>query len=152
MATPRCRLVDLAVARWYHCITRCVRRAFLINDGSSDRRAWIERRLEELGQIFAIAVGGFSILDNHLHTLLRVDPETASGWTDEEVVRRWGRLFPPRNPRREIVPVSDQSVRERLSDRDWVAESRRRLFREGKAAISAELAGILERIGCRSGL
>ena len=27
-----------------------------------------------------------------------------------------------------------------------------RLFREGKAAISAELAGILERLGCRSGL
>jgi hypothetical protein len=27
-----------------------------------------------------------------------------------------------------------------------------RLFRDGKAAISAELAGILERLGCRSDL
>jgi len=27
-----------------------------------------------------------------------------------------------------------------------------RLFRDGKATISADLAGILERIGCRSGL
>jgi hypothetical protein len=66
-------------------------------------------------------------MDNHLHVLLRVDPETADGWSDEEVVRRWGRLFRPRNPRRQIVAVSDHWVREKLSDPDWVAEARHRL-------------------------
>jgi hypothetical protein len=43
------------------------------------------------------AVGGFSVMDNHLHVLLRLDPELADGWSDEEVVRCWGRLFPPRD-------------------------------------------------------
>jgi hypothetical protein len=71
MATARSRLIDLSVARWYHCINRCLRRAFLLCEGLSDRRQWIERRLEELSQIFAVAVGGFTIMDNHLHVLLR---------------------------------------------------------------------------------
>ena len=55
------------VARWYHCISRCVRRAFLLDEGPHDRKGWIENRLEELAQIFAIAVGGFSVMDDHLH-------------------------------------------------------------------------------------
>ena len=96
MAIARARLVDLSVARWYHCITRCVRRASLVlRGGETDRRAWIENRLEELGRIFAIAVGGFAVLENHLHILLRLDPELAAGWSDEDVVRRWAKLFPP---------------------------------------------------------
>jgi REP element-mobilizing transposase RayT len=127
MATARASLVDVDVTRWYHCISRCVRRAFLLADGSFDRRAWIEKRLEELAQIFAVAVGGFTIMDNHLHVLVRLNPEEAAGWSDEDVVRRWGRLHPPRNPRRQVVPVSEHWVREKLADRDWVAEARRRL-------------------------
>ena len=73
------------------------RRAFLLGEGSHDREGWIENRLEELAQIFAIAVGGFSVMDNHLHVLLRLDQEVADGWSDDEVVRRWGWLFPPRD-------------------------------------------------------
>ena len=111
MATARASLVVVDVTRWYHCISRCVRRAFLLADGSFDRRAWIETRLEELAQIFAVAVGGFTIMDNHLHVLVRLNPEDAAGWSDEDVVRRWGRLHPPRNPRRQVVPVSEQWVR-----------------------------------------
>ena len=80
MAIARARLVDLSVARWYHCITRCVRRALLLGDGENNRKAWIENRLEELGGIFAIAIGGFAVLDNHLHVLLRLDHEVAAGW------------------------------------------------------------------------
>src|ERR1700683_128362 len=97
MAIARARLVDLLMARCYHCINRCVRRARLLGDGQTDRRAWIENRLEELGGIFAIAVGGFAILENHLHILLRRDPELAAGWSDEDVVRRWAKLYPPRD-------------------------------------------------------
>jgi hypothetical protein len=37
------------VTRWYHCITRCVRRALLLGEGPDDRKEWIERRLQELG-------------------------------------------------------------------------------------------------------
>jgi hypothetical protein len=66
-----------------------VRRAFLLGEGPNDRRVWIDRRLEELAQIFTIAVGRFSVLDNHIHVLFRLDPEVAAGWSDEDVVRRW---------------------------------------------------------------
>jgi hypothetical protein len=58
-----------SVTRWYHCITRCVRRAFLLAEGPLDRREWIKLRLKELADIFAVAVGGFSVMDNHLHVV-----------------------------------------------------------------------------------
>jgi hypothetical protein len=62
MTIARAHLVDPAVSRWYHCITRCVRRAFLLGDEPQDSKSWIEHRLQELADIFAISVGGFSVL------------------------------------------------------------------------------------------
>jgi hypothetical protein len=32
MMIARAHLVDPAVTRWYHCVTRCVRRAFLLGE------------------------------------------------------------------------------------------------------------------------
>ena len=67
MTMARSQLVNVAVTRWYHCITRCVRRAFLLGEAEGDgsRKDWIEQRLEELANIFAVSVGGFSITDKH---------------------------------------------------------------------------------------
>ncbi len=64
MTMARAHLVNPAVTRWYHCVTRGVRRAFLLSEGPLDRREWIENRLEELAEIFAISVVGFSVMDN----------------------------------------------------------------------------------------
>ena len=127
MTIARAQLIDTSVTRWYHCVSRCVRRAFLLGEGPDDRKAWIENRLEELAQVFAIAVGGFSVMDNHLHLLLRLDPDVANGWSDEEVVRRWGRLFPPRDKSRGSLPVTEGWVQWRLKDSHWVATARERL-------------------------
>ncbi len=127
MAIARAHLVDPSVTRWYHCITRCVRRAFLLGEGAGDRKVWIDHRLRELAQTFSIAVGGFSVLDNHLHVLLRLDSEIANGWSDEEVVRRWGRLFPPRDKSRQPLTVSNDWVKWRMEDPAWVAKARSRL-------------------------
>ncbi|MGO9467364.1 MAG: transposase [Isosphaeraceae bacterium] len=127
MTIARAHLINPAVTRWYHCITRCVRRAFLLGEGASDRKLWIDNRLQELSGIFSIAVGGFSIMDNHLHVLVRIDPEVAAAWPDEEVVRRWGRLFPPRDKKRQPLPVSNDWVAWRLKDAAWVAKARDRL-------------------------
>ena len=115
------------MTRWYHCVTRCVRRAFLLGEGSDDRKKWIENRLKELAETLAIAVGGFSVLDNHLHMLVRLDPHIAKGWSDNEVVRRWGALFPPRDKSRKPLPVSETWVQWRLKDELWVATARTRL-------------------------
>jgi hypothetical protein len=38
MTIARAHLIDPAVTRWYHCITRCVRRAFLLGEGEYDRK------------------------------------------------------------------------------------------------------------------
>jgi len=127
MAIARAHLVDVSLTRWYHCVTRCVRRAFLLGEGEFDRKEWIDRRLQELAEIYAVSVGGFSVMDNHLHVLLRLDPEVAQGWSDEEVVRRWGRLFPPRDKSRQPLAVSKVWVQWQLQDAKWVATARQRL-------------------------
>jgi REP element-mobilizing transposase RayT len=63
-------------------VARCVRKAFLLGEGDNNRKQWIENRLEELSDIFAVAVGGFSVMDNHLHVLVRLDPDVAKAWPD----------------------------------------------------------------------
>ena len=45
MTIARVHLVDPLVSRWYHCITRCVRRAKLLGE-KTDRKEWIEHRLK----------------------------------------------------------------------------------------------------------
>jgi hypothetical protein len=65
-------------------VTRCVRRAFLLGEGDQNRKQWLVNRLEELARIFAVAADGFSVMNNHLHLVLRLDPEVAQAWTDSE--------------------------------------------------------------------
>ena len=85
-----------------HAIQRCVRRAFLCGDdplsGKSfeHRRLWIRQRLEFLASVFAIDCLTYAVMSNHLHIILRSRPDVVSGWSDEEVARRWYRLFPKR--------------------------------------------------------
>ncbi len=127
MTMARKSLVDSAVTPYYHCISRCVRRAFLCGEGCEHRKQWVEDRLRELAGLFAIDVCAYAVLDNHLHVVLRLNDEVAAGWSDEEVVRRWGRLFPPRGKDRKPLEVTQSWVRERLQDAAWVATARERL-------------------------
>jgi hypothetical protein len=64
MTIARRQLIDVSVTRWYHCMSRCVRGALLLGGESSDRKTWLEKRIEELAQIFALGLGGFSVMDN----------------------------------------------------------------------------------------
>jgi REP element-mobilizing transposase RayT len=132
MTMARRLLVDVDVTRYYHCISRCVRRAFLCGEGFEHRKTWIEARLEILAKNFAVSVCGFAIMDNHLHVLCRLDPGSADDWTDEDVVRRWLAVYPPANldtdnPKTLQTWIDDQchdasrlaTYRERLQNLGW---------------------------------
>ncbi len=60
MTMARKHLVDVAMTRYYHCISRCVRRPFLCGEGFEHRKDWIEARLQELAGIFSVDVCGFA--------------------------------------------------------------------------------------------
>ncbi len=94
MGYPRARIVDSSTSGFYHCISRCVRRAFLCGDEHDYRRQWIEERLIELLDVFSIEACGYAIMSNHLHLILMTDPKSARALTDQEVARRWIQLFP----------------------------------------------------------
>lgn len=96
MTMARKELVDVQVTRYYHCISRCVRQAMLCGAGRAHRKQWIEDRLQRLAENFAVAVCGFAVMDNHLHVLVRLDPELPRAWSAEEVARRWAAVYPPR--------------------------------------------------------
>ena len=87
---------------FFHCYTRCVRRAYLCGVDSytgksfEHRKHWIRSRLAELVQIFAIECLSYATMDNHLHSLLHTLPKISIAWSDSEVARRWRLLFPYR--------------------------------------------------------
>lgn len=130
MPIARSELVNRAEPGLYHCISRCVRRAFLCGDGFEHRRNWIERRLEELASIFAVDVVAYVVLHNHIHTLLWTDPERATAWSGQDVARRWFRLFPKSAPLQDdlersialaqLDPSRVALWRERLADLSWM--------------------------------
>jgi len=99
MPQARKRLVSLADTPYYHCISRCVRRAFLCGKDPltgfnfEHRRQWIVDRIKHLSSVFAIDLCAFAILHNHYHVVIRVNAEQASHWADQEVAARWTQLF-----------------------------------------------------------
>ena len=118
-----------------HCVQRCVRRAFLCGvdrySGQSfeHRKAWVEQRLRQVGECFAVGIHAYAIMSNHLHVVLQCAPDVARGWSDSEVAERWVRLFPPRedgdaardNKQDRLLANSDGLAlcRERLADLSW---------------------------------
>jgi hypothetical protein len=93
----RARLVDDSVTPWYHCVSRCVRRAPLGGGDRAHRKDWIVARRRQLVEVFAIHCGGFAVRDHHLHLLLRLDAARVRSWSDQEVARRWLTRFPLRD-------------------------------------------------------
>ena len=124
----------------YHCVIRCVRRSLLCGEDHfsgknfEHRRGWIAERIEQLSDIFAIDVAAYALMSNHYHIVVRIDQERASGWSVEQVLRRWTALFSgPLLVRRylskarvemgeaEIARVEElaEAYRDRLHDLSW---------------------------------
>ena len=127
MTVARSQLVDVGVTRYYHCISRCVRRAFLCGEGFEHRKQWIEDRLELLAGCFAVSVCGFAVMDNHLHVLVRLDGDAAKAWSAEEVVRRWIEVYPPKSATGEEIEVVQAWIDHQAKDEKRVELLRQRL-------------------------
>ena len=130
MPTPRAQQVSLEATSLYHCISRCVRRAFLCGQDQltgrnfDHRKQWLVDRLHELAAIFAIDVCGYSVLSNHFHLVLRLDRDQALAWTAEQVAARYARLFPRIVRETRELPEAVQTRRldlwrQRLWDLSW---------------------------------
>lgn len=99
MAKARRYKETLAITPYFHCTSRCVRGSYLFGfnrqtgEDLGHRRIWLRERLLKLADVFSISLMAFAIMENHFHVVLRVDSSRAEKWTDEEVIRRWHRLF-----------------------------------------------------------
>jgi hypothetical protein len=76
--------------------------------------------------VFAVDICGFAVLSNHLHLVLRIRPDVGQEWSDEEVARRWWRLFPRRDSCGASAELKPHLLAALLSDRQRVAEWRNR--------------------------
>jgi REP element-mobilizing transposase RayT len=98
MGYARKHLISLQDTRYYHVISRCVRRAWLWGTDDfagrdySHRKHWVIDRLGLLSEIFAIEICAYAVMSNHYHLVLYVDRERAQSWTPAEVIHRWSQL------------------------------------------------------------
>ena len=99
MPTPRKRLVCPEVTPYYHCINRCVRRAFLCGidpytqKDLSHRKARIEELMFKFAHAFALDICAYAIMSNHYHIVIKLNPNLAQTWSHREVIERWHQLF-----------------------------------------------------------
>ena len=138
MPKPRKAQVSLDATPYYHCVSRCVRRAFLCGDDTHSgnsyehRREWIESRIKTLSRIFAIDICAYAVMSNHYHIVLHVDAEQSDAWNEREVIERWERLYSlpvivkcylqgevQSKAEREMVSTMVTAWRERLCDISW---------------------------------
>ena len=97
MTYPRRTLFEPGQGGAYHCVSRCVRRAWLCGIDSytgksfEHRKPIVEARIQKLGEIFAVGIHTYAVMSNHLHIVLRVAPRS-----DEELALRWLALYPPK--------------------------------------------------------
>jgi REP element-mobilizing transposase RayT len=138
MPKPRSQQISLSDTPYYHICSRTVRKAFLCGVDKETgvsyehRRSWIEKRIFQLSQIFAIDICAHAVMHNHLHLVLHVDSEQVKNWTTLDVLSRWHKLFKgtllTRKYQREqaltkfemvIVEETAQVYKQRLIDISW---------------------------------
>ncbi len=138
MTRPRSALVSLEETPYYHCISRCVRRAYLCGrdhfTGKSfnHRKPWLVQRFKLLSSVFAIDIAAYAVMSNHYHLVLHVDQHRSQQWSDDEVIDRWLMLYkgPPLVQRYKkgepLCPAEKGKIleraqiwRHRLSDISW---------------------------------
>ncbi|MBJ7540000.1 transposase [Marinomonas transparens] len=138
MPRSRSQQISIEDTPYYHCVSRCVRRAFLCGqdpisgESFEHRRGWVENRLLFLAGVFAIDICAYAVMSNHLHVVLHINQRKAADWTRLEVLQKWhqlhkGTLFTQQYVRGEqqadfalaLVEASAETYRARLMDISW---------------------------------
>ena len=129
----RYQQVSLEDTPYYHCISRCVRRAYLCGDDPvsgrnfDHRKRWLVERVKHLSATFAIDVCAYAVMSNHYHLVLHVDVEKAAAWDDDEVVKRWTELFPVNGKIIETLALNAETRTAQQELRNKISEWRDRL-------------------------
>ncbi|UJF17480.1 transposase [Vibrio sp. SS-MA-C1-2] len=98
MTTARSKQICLEATKYYHCVSRCVRRSFLCGEDAvtqksfEHRRAFIESRMKQLSEVFTIKLCAYSIMSNHYHLVCCIDEQEALQLSNLEVINRWLKL------------------------------------------------------------
>ena len=134
MPKPRKTLVSLDATPYYHCVSRCVRRAFLCGEDAltgqsfAHRRQWIEDRLLELAGIYAIDIAAYAVMSNHYHVVVRINAEQALSWSERDVIEHWHCLFNGSLLSQRYVQAESLSTAERNALSEQIEEWRKRLM------------------------
>lgn len=142
MTRARNQLISLDTTPYYHCISRCVRRAFLWGEDTltgknyEHRKEWVISRLLELAEVYSIDICAYAIMSNHYHLVLRVDRQKAQEWDANQVIEQWNKLYQlpllitryrraETTTRAEIIEAERiiETWRERLMDISWFMRS-----------------------------
>ena len=133
MTKARQEQVSLEDTPYYHCVVRCVRRAFLCGDdyvtgkNYDHRKKWMVDKLKQLSSIFAIDICAYAVMSNHYHVVLHVDIDKVESWTAKEVIERWQQLFAGNILINRYMTGDKMSEAELDAVNDIVAEWRKRL-------------------------
>jgi len=139
----------------YHCIVRCVRRAFLCGEDHysgknyDHRKEWIRSRLAKLSEAFSVDVLAYSVMSNHLHAVLRTRPETTELWSDEEVARRWLSVYTPKHGGVMGTPVEYVVTEGDINEIIW-NPGRVRVLRKRLGSLSWFMKALNEHIARRA--
>jgi REP element-mobilizing transposase RayT len=90
----------------------------------SHRRRWIEERIVALAAQFAVAVFAYAVMSNHVHLVVRTDPEGTQQWNAETVLRRWLAVSPRKHDTSETL---QQRIDVGVGNETQIAEYRSRL-------------------------
>ena len=97
MPKARKSQISLNDTPYYHCVSRCVRRAYLCGEENGKsfehRRKWVEDRIHFLSTVFTIDVCAYAVMSNHTHLVLHVSKNQAESLSTEDIIQRWHCLF-----------------------------------------------------------
>ncbi len=148
MTKPRSEQVSIDDTPFYHCMVRCVRRAFLCGDdyetgdNFDHRKQWLVSRLRFLSYVYAIDICAYAVMSNHYHVILHVDKARAENWSLDEVVERWLQLYKGDKLIQKWMAFRSEMSKAELKKAEEIIEQ----WRERLTSISWFMRGVNETI------